>query len=82
MAGISEVAKNAGIDDEGVKAVLDAIKSITARESVIIQGFGTFKTVAKAARMAPNPQKKGEKVAVPARKVFTFKAAKPKKAQK
>lgn len=82
MAGIADVAKNAGIDAEGVKAVLDAIKSISTRESVTIQGFGTFKTVSKPARMAPNPQKPGEKVAVPAKSVLQFKAAKPSKAAK
>lgn len=82
MPGIAEVAKKAEVTAEQAQSVLAAIKSIAARESVIIQGFGTFKTVTKAARMAPNPQKKGEKIAVPARKAFTFKPAKPKKAQK
>lgn len=76
--GIADVAKVANVTVEQAKAVLDAIK--TSPEPVIIQGFGTFKTVTKPARMAVNPQKPGEKVAVPSKVVLQFKAAKPKKA--
>lgn len=75
--GIVDVAKVANVTVEQAKAVLDAIK--TSPEPVIIQGFGTFKTVTKPARMAVNPQKRGEKIAVPAKVVLQFKASKPKK---
>lgn len=78
--GIADVAKVANVSVEQAKAVLDAIK--TSPEPVIIQGFGTFKTVTKPARMVENPQNRGEKIPVPARVVLQFKAAKPKKAQK
>lgn len=79
MAGINDIAKVAGVKEEQVKAVMDAIKA--SPESVIIKGFGTFKTVTKAARTARNPQS-GETILVPAKVVLTFKAAKPAKPKK
>lgn len=80
MAGIANIAQAANVTVTQAKAVLDAIKD--SKESVIIQGFGTFKTVTKAARIARNPQKPGETIKVPAKTVLTFKAAKPSKAAK
>lgn len=80
MAGINEIAKAAHVTEVQVKAVLDAIKA--SAEPVRIQGYGTFKTVTKPARMAENPQNRGEKIPVPERVVLQFKAAKPKKAKK
>lgn len=76
MAGIADVAKHAGVKEEQVKAVFEAIKS--SAEPVIIKGFGTFKTVVRAARTARNP-KTGDEVLVAAKTVLAFKAAKPKK---
>lgn len=79
MPGIADVAKKAELTVEQTQAVVAAIKSIARRESVIIQGFGSFRTVTRAARTARNPQKPGETIAVPAKSVLTFKAAKEKK---
>lgn len=79
MAGIADVAKNAGVDPENVKAVLGSIKSIAQRENVTIQGIGTFRVVTRAARTAHNPRNPDEKILVPAKTVLTFKPAKPKK---
>ena len=76
--GIADVAKVANVTVEQAKAVLDAIKA--SPEPVRIQGYGTFKTVTKPARLVENPQNRGEKIQVPARVVLQFKAAKPKKA--
>ena len=73
MAGISDVAKATGLKEEQVKAVFEVVR--ISPEPVIIRGFGTFKTVARAARTARNPRT-GEEVLVPAKTVLSFKAAK------
>ena len=71
MAGVNEVAKQAGVKPEIVQNVLASIKDIAAKESVIIRGHGTFKTVTRAARTARNPST-GQPVAVPAKTVLKF----------
>lgn len=83
MAGINELAKEANVTEEQVKSVFSALKTQTELRggSVIIKGFGTFKTVTRAERTARNPQTGGE-VLVPAKTVLTFKAAKPAKPKK
>ena len=58
--------------DAVVSAIADALES---GEAVNIAGFGKFATTHRAARQARNPRT-GETVAVPARTVATFKAAK------
>ena len=73
--GITEVAKAAGTSAEVVKAVCDAISKST--EPVIIKGFGTFKTVTRAARNGRNPQT-GAVIAIPEKTALTFKASKKK----
>lgn len=78
MAGLAQIAKNADVTVDQVQAVLDSIKSIAKREPVRVHGFGTFKTVVRAARKARNPQT-GKEMLVAAKSVFTFKVAKPKK---
>lgn len=73
MAGISDVAKAAGVKEEQVKAVFEAVKNSPQR--VIIKGFGTFETKTRAARSGRNPQT-GATIAIPAKTVLAFKAAK------
>jgi len=73
MAGISDIARKAGIDAKGVREVVAAIKEIVQEgDRVQIQGFGTFRMKTRAARTARNPNT-GETVQVPEKKVLTFK---------
>ena len=58
-----------------VSAVFCAITDALAKgESVAIAGFGTFTTKTRAARQGHNPRT-GERIAIPASKVPSFKAA-------
>lgn len=77
MAGIADVAKKAGIDAKGAREVLDAIKQLAeSGEKVVVQGYGTFECKTRAARTANN-MITGEKINVPEKRVFVFKASKP-----
>ena len=51
-------------------------KSLARGEEVGITGFGTFKTVKRAARMGVNPRKPSERIQVPEVRVPKFKAGK------
>jgi DNA-binding protein HU-beta len=73
MAGIADVAKAAGVKEEQVKAVFDAVKN--SPERVIIKGFGSFTVKTRAARKGKNPQT-GVTIDIPAKDVLTFKASK------
>lgn len=73
MAGISDIAKQAGVKEEQVKAIFDVIKKST--EPVQIRGFGSFSVKTRAARTGRNPQT-GEALNIPAKNVLTFKASK------
>jgi nucleoid DNA-binding protein len=76
MAGITDVAKQAGISEEAVKNVFGAMKKLTDKgEQVQIRGFGTFKVKTRAARVSQNPRTQ-EPVNVPAKNVLTFKPSK------
>jgi len=75
MAGIADVAKQSGNRPEAVKAMFDAVAALTTTEHVIIKGFGSFKTTARAARTGRNPQT-GETLQIAAKEVLTFKATK------
>lgn len=84
MAGTKEVAQVVAAANqltqkaaaEAVESVLAAITTVANGEKVVIRGFGTFQVKTSKATMRPNPQKPGEKVAVPARTRLTFKASK------
>ena len=78
MAGMNDLAKKAGLKDEQVKALTDAITKITkSGDSIILKGFGTFKTVTKAARTGRNPIT-GDEISIPAKTSLHFKPAKQK----
>ena len=79
MAGIKEVAQKTGIDPQGVRAVLDAIKNIAdSGEKVQLQKFGTFEVKKTAERNGFNPKTK-EPIVIPAGTRFAFKPSKAKK---
>ena len=62
--------------ESAVKAVLGSIADALARgETVTIARFGTFSVKSRAARQGRNPRT-GERVAIAASKVPSFKAAK------
>jgi len=58
-------------------AVVDAIlEGITVKGSVHLGNkLGTFKAVDRPARTCTNPQKPGEKIQLPARKIVKFKVS-------
>ena len=59
-----------------VEAVFDVItKTLSKGEEVAVVGFGTFKTVKRAARMGINP-KTGEKIQIAASTKPKFRAGK------
>lgn len=74
------VAKATGLTDgkakEVIQATIDVIKSEMAHERRIeLRGFGVFDVVTRGPRAGRNPHT-GEKLAVPAKKVVTFKVSK------
>ena len=76
---VASVAARAGVTKTDAAAAVNAVfsfiaESLAGGEDVRIGGFGTFKRVERAERMARNPRT-GEKVRVPARRVAVFKPA-------
>ena len=70
---VASVASATRIYDAIVDAVLDGI---TTNGSVHLGNkLGTFKVVDRPARTCVNPQKPGEKIQLPARKVVKFKVS-------
>jgi len=77
---VAIVAEEMGITKKESKIVVSAVieavgKGIAEEGRVAISGFGTFKTVDRAARKARNPRT-GEEIDVPAKTVPRFKASK------
>ena len=73
---IQRLAGETGVAQKQVEGVLAALfRAIHQEERTAIPGFGIFKWVVRAARAARNPTT-GEAVAVPEKKVLTFKASK------
>lgn len=59
--------------EEMVGAFVDVVtESVSKGEKVTLVGFGSFVRRERKARETNNPQKKGEKINVPARKVPAF----------
>lgn len=75
MAGIAEVAAQAGVKVEVVKGVLESIKKLAASEKkVSFKGYGTFSFKERAERKGKNPQT-GDPIQIPAKRVFSFRAS-------
>lgn len=76
MAGLSQVAKQAGVKEDDAKRIFEAIgQACDAGEPVVIRGFGSFKKTVRAARQGRNPQT-GEAISIAEKSVITFKASK------
>jgi DNA-binding protein HU-beta len=59
--------------EEMLAALTDVVTEIVSKnERVTLVGFGTFERRERKARETNNPQKKGEKIKVPAKKVPAF----------
>ena len=78
---VEAVLSKAGMEtkksaQDAVDAVFDSITATLSKgEEVTIQGFGSFRVAARAARMGVNP-KTGEKIQIKATKAPKFKAGK------
>ncbi|MFT4310612.1 MAG: HU family DNA-binding protein [Candidatus Woesearchaeota archaeon] len=76
---VEAVAKDTGLSkvaaEEALSSVLSNIVAGAKKDSVQLVGFGTFKVVKTKARNGVNPQT-GEKIKIPAKKAFKFKASK------
>ena len=77
---IAAIAENAGLSkkdaDKALVATLDAIESALKNdEKVVLVGFGTFETKARAERKGRNPST-GKEITIPASKAPVFKAGK------
>lgn len=76
---IKAVAENAGMTIAHARIAVETtlgeiIKGVQEGEKVVIQGFGSFTTVEKSARMGRNP-KTGEPVAIAAKTSVKFKSS-------
>ena len=75
---LAAIAKKAGVPADAAAKVFDATVDVLVDEivngGIRVDGVGSFKVVAKAAKVCKNP-KTGETINVPAKKVVKFKAA-------
>lgn len=76
---VAAVAKDTGLSKAAAEKALDSVlKNVykgAKKAPVQLVGFGTFRTVSRKARQGVNPST-GQKIKIPARKAFTFKASK------
>ena len=77
---MSKLAEATGLTKKAVTPVYEAVLSVIEKEvadgkEVSILGFGTFKTVVRAARKGKNPQT-GKEIKIPKRTVPVFKVGK------
>ncbi|MBR5121532.1 MAG: HU family DNA-binding protein [Oscillospiraceae bacterium] len=77
---VSKIADKAGLTKKEAEKALNAVvetvtDALNAGEKVSLIGFGTFEVKTRAAKEGINPKTKA-KIAIPARKVPTFKAGK------
>jgi len=73
MAGIKDISKAAGINEQQMKGVIKAIVAeVKKGGNVMLKDFGTFKLKAVPERQYPNPQT-GEKITKAAHNKLVFK---------
>lgn len=76
MAGMHDVAREAGLKDEDVDKVFVAVQKLCKDgERVQVRNFGSFAQKVRAARIITSPKIPGGSAQVPERKVITFKAS-------
>lgn len=76
---IAHLAAKLGISkrlaNDTINVLVDGIiANVKKGQEVRIQGFGTFKSSKRAARMGVNPRNPEQKIKIPAMKVVSFKA--------
>lgn len=72
MAGIGDIAREAGVKYEDASKTIDGIRSLLKKgDKITLQDFGTFFVDVQDERNARNPQS-GEKVVTPAKSVPKF----------
>ncbi len=77
---IQQMTVKSGLSKKDSEAALDAVistveETLVKGEKVVLVGFGTFETKARAARKGRNPKTK-EAISIPACKVPAFKVGK------
>lgn len=73
MAGIGDIAKEAGVKYEDTSAVINALRELIKKgEKITLQDFGTFSIDVQAERKGRNPST-GDVVVTPAKSVPKFK---------
>lgn len=73
MAGIGDIAREAGVKYEDTAQVFEGVRKLLRKgEKITLQDFGTFSVKDQAARVGRNPST-GEPVQVPAKTVPKFK---------
>jgi nucleoid DNA-binding protein len=77
---VNEIAEETGFTKTDVAEVMEefltsVIKALSRGEHIEIRGFGTFKTVQRAPRIARNPRK-GEVIKISARNLPVFQPSK------
>ena len=83
---VTAVAEKAELNKKDAGKAVDAVfelisDTLVKGEKLTVVGFGTFEVRDRAAREGRNPQKPGEKIQIPARKVPAFKPGKELKAK-
>ena len=77
MAGLHEVARQAGVRDAEASAVFEALTTFLHQgQRVIIKGFGTFELKEYKSRTVTSPLLPDGKASVPRYKRIKFKASK------
>lgn len=72
MAGIGDIAKEAGVKYEDAAATIDGIRKLLLKgEKITLQDFGTFDIDVQDERIARNPQT-GEEIKVDAKSIPKF----------
>lgn len=76
---IAHLANKLGVSkrlsNDAINVLVETIiASVKKGNEVRIQGFGTFKSSKRAARMGVNPRNPKQKIKIPAMKVVSFKA--------
>lgn len=78
---VAKLAEKSSVSRKDCATLVDLVfeeitNALAAGDNFSVVGFGTFSVKERAERVGVNPQKKGEKMVIPAMKVPAFKAGK------